>query len=244
MGNMVTSGMMTYRQGKKQDVLMLHTTHEMASVYLMLTPSKCLLPPRPKKKKKILHWAEVTIYDLPRSVCSRVQKELITYRVWILKNIRSSQFHLRWEAYQYHEMSRLRLGELDLPWQERTHITGSGPCSSLCKHLPLFQGTPWYKVSCDIFMGKTFLNGIFSPKMGTMQVWEGLKLCTHKRGRNIKFSVSLCLCVSLSVSLVHSHVYTYTHILSHPLPLLPFFPASVSHPSPPPSLIPLPVPLS
>lgn len=51
--------------------------------------------PAKKEKKMILHWAEVTIYDLPRSVCSRVQKELITYRVWILKNIRSSQFHLR-----------------------------------------------------------------------------------------------------------------------------------------------------
>lgn len=71
--------------------------------------------------------------------------------------------------------------------------------------------------------------------MGTMQVWEGLKLCTHKQGRNIKFSVSLCLYASLS--LMHSHVNTYTHILSHPLPLLPFFPASVSHPPPGPSLL-------
>lgn len=94
MRNAVTSGMMTYQQGKKQDVLMLHMTHEVAGVYLMLTPSKCLLHSHPGQKKK----NDTSLgrsRDLPRNVCSHVQKELITYRVWTHKNIRSSQFHLR-----------------------------------------------------------------------------------------------------------------------------------------------------
>ena len=64
MRNVVTSGMMTYQQGKKQGILMLHAMHEVAGVYLMLTPSKCLLFSHPgkKKKKMIHHWAEVVIY--------------------------------------------------------------------------------------------------------------------------------------------------------------------------------------
>lgn len=116
--------------------------------------------------------------------------------------------------------------------------------SSLCKHLPLSQGTPWYKVSCDIFMGKTFLNGIFSPKMGTMQVWEGLKLCTHKRGRNIKFclSVSLCLPLCLSYAFTCVHIYTHSFSSSPPSALLPCLcfsslSSTLAHSPPGPSLI-------
>lgn len=80
MRNVVTSGMMTYQQGKKQDILMLHAMHEVAGVYLMLTPSKCLLYSHPGKKKK----KDTSLgrsRDLPWSVYIHVQKELITYRV-------------------------------------------------------------------------------------------------------------------------------------------------------------------
>lgn len=87
-------------------------------------------------------------------------------------------------------------------------------------------------------MGKTFLSGIFSPKMGTMQVWEGLKLCTHKRGRNIKFSVSLCLYVSVSLSCIHmrTHIHTFYPILSSSFPSsLPLFLIPLLHPHSSPS---------
>lgn len=93
-------------------------------------------------------------------------------------------------------------------------------------------------------MGKTFLNGIVSPKMGTMQVWEGLKLWTHKRGRSIKFclSVSLCLPLCLSYAFTCVHIYTHSFSSSPPSALLPCLcfsslSSTLAHPPLGPSLI-------